>query len=489
MKKVLICFLSSISFILLFSCNKKSEVSGGLVIVAPPVTPINNSRIYYVATNGDDTRTINQAKNSTTPWKTIQKAVNNISGGDTVIIAGGAYNESVTITSRLSGTVNAVTLFSNKTGESVIIEGGIANPNSSVVRWLSQLNISGVQYLTIKGIKVQNVNWYGIRIEASSSNVTVDGCSTINSGASGIYVNSTTNINILNNIVRKACQVTSRDVSGNGTQECITLAASSNFKVNNNEVWDSSIPGDAGGEGIDIKGGSSNGEVANNYVHDIVPLGIYLDAGSILENNIRVFNNKVVNTSGVGVAGELGGHAKDFYFYNNIISDSKSTGFSWGNTGNGRFSNIYVVNNTFVNNGKTVGFSGDIANYNTNPLHTNLVIRNNIIYNKGTNYKFSFFTNLLAPFVISNNLYFDFKQGLSGGINNFTTANLTTADVLLDPQFNNLINGDFSLKSISPAINRGIPITIPSSTILMFTSDINGKSKGTSNWDMGAFEF
>ena len=46
-------------------------------------------------------------------------------------------------------------------------------------------------------------------------------------------------------------------------------------------------------------------------------------------SDVRVFSNKVVNTNGLAVAGELGGECKDIYFYNNIIKDSKKIGFTF----------------------------------------------------------------------------------------------------------------------------------------------------------------
>ena len=485
MKKYLHFAIIAVLAVFSFSCKKKIfDESGIPIIVAPPAgtTGIISPRVVYVSVTGDDSRAKALAINPATPWRTIQKAANSIASGDTVMIFGGVYSGKITIPNTCNGTATAQTVFRNVPGVPVIIDGANAG---EVYEGL--VNMNGGSFITLKGIKTQNVRWYGFNL-GNSNNITIDSCQTFNTGASGIYCVRGININITNNNVRRACQQAFREPNGNGTQECISVVTTSNFVISRNEVWDSTIPGLAGGEGIDAKSACLNGEIFNNYVHDIMPLGIYLDAGSGIEKNIRVFNNRVINTAGVGVAGELGGQCMELYFYNNIIRDSKSTGFSFGNTGNGRFTNIYVVNNTFVNNATTVNFSGEIANYNTNPLHTNLVVRNNIIYNKGANYKFSFFTNLLAPFVISNNLYFDFKQGLSGGVNNFTTANLTAADVQTDPLFTNLITGDLTLLTTSPAINKGVIINAPSTTTPLFTTDFNGKVR-TGVWDIGAFEF
>ena len=177
----------------------------------------------------------------------------------------------------------------------------------------------------MEGIKVQNGFWYGINV-GSSSNILVTDCQTFNTRASGIYANGCTLLTVTKCNVRKACQGNVRDASGNGTQEDVSIVASNNFKVTRSEIWDSTVGGSAGGEGIDVKGGSRDGEVSFNYVHDIVPLGIYIDAGSGEEYNIRVFGNKIYRTGGFGLADELGGHLHEVYLYNNVVKESKGSG-------------------------------------------------------------------------------------------------------------------------------------------------------------------
>ena len=458
-----------------------------LLILGAFFTTNTTAQTYYVdALKGNNN---NSGTNAAQAWATIQKAADNVEGGSTVIIAGGIYNEKVAITSRCSGTANKPTVFKNKDGETVIVDGQIGNSNANIVRWLGQFEVKGAQYITVKGIKVQNVNWYALRAEGSGTgNITFDSCSTFNSGASGIYINTCTNITLTRNKVLKACQVTAREAgTNNGTQECITLTRTSEFKVNNNEIGESTVGGSVGGEGIDIKGASFNGEVSNNYIHDILVLGIYIDAGSGEEYNIRVFSNRLYRTYGLGVAGELGGHAHEIYFYNNVVKESKSSGLVFQETGNGKFTNVYVVNNTFYNCAES-GFAGDVGSYTRNTGNTNNVIKNNIFYNKLSNSRFSIWHNYPAGHVIGNNLYFDFKPSNNSTLS-FNNANLTVADILLDPQFKDAAKDDFSLLPTSPAINKGVPITLPNSTTLLYTTDLRGTPKTTTNWDMGAYEY
>jgi hypothetical protein len=153
---------------------------------------------------------------------------------------------------------------------------------------------------------------------------------------------------------------------------------------------------------------------------------------------------------------------------------------------NGRFSNIYIVNNTFFNNGQ-VGFAGEIGNFSQNELNTNLQIVNNIFYNKTDNFRFSIFHNLAAPHVIHNNLYFDFKPGWAGGDNNFSQANLTALDVQADPLFIDIDSQNFALQATSPAISKGVPFKLPDGSSL-FTTDFNGEIRSGGTWDLGAFQ-
>src|SRR2546422_7972760 len=73
---------------------------------------------YYVATTGNDT---NPGTNTTAPWRTIQKAANTLTPGDTVLVRGGVYNELVTVNVSGSAAGGRV-VCQNLPGESPIID-------------------------------------------------------------------------------------------------------------------------------------------------------------------------------------------------------------------------------------------------------------------------------------------------------------------------------------------------------------------------------
>ncbi|MGE0681062.1 MAG: hypothetical protein AB7P69_09220, partial [Candidatus Binatia bacterium] len=65
-----------------------------VVLFVLPATAL--AATYYVdAVNGDDSYSVQQAKNAATPWKTIKAATLAAVAGDTILVRPGAYTESV----------------------------------------------------------------------------------------------------------------------------------------------------------------------------------------------------------------------------------------------------------------------------------------------------------------------------------------------------------------------------------------------------------
>ncbi|MDF3128025.1 hypothetical protein P0Y35_02330 [Kiritimatiellaeota bacterium B1221] len=82
--------------------QKAQETFGEVAIANGHIAYANpNARIYYVnAEKGDDTRTSAQAADRETPWRTIQKAANEVGGGNVVKVAPGIYREMVVFPNR-----------------------------------------------------------------------------------------------------------------------------------------------------------------------------------------------------------------------------------------------------------------------------------------------------------------------------------------------------------------------------------------------------
>jgi Malectin domain/K319L-like, PKD domain/Protein of unknown function (DUF1565) len=66
--------------------------------------------VFYVSTGGSDSN----SGSSSSPWRTIQKAANTVSGGTTVIVAPGKYDERVTVSN--SGSSGKLIVFQAQSG-------------------------------------------------------------------------------------------------------------------------------------------------------------------------------------------------------------------------------------------------------------------------------------------------------------------------------------------------------------------------------------
>jgi len=198
----------------------------------------------------------------------------------------------------------------------------------------------------------------------------------------------------------------------------------SRVTIENSDVWD------AASHGIHIYGRNgvnvSNNVVRNNRIHDNGSFGLLLSSGS---DNIA-YNNVIYHNGTKFISG-------GFRFYDGAV--------------NNRF-----LNNTVVgNNGPGIWIqNGDGA-----------VVENNISFGNSAQLEYY----LVGPDEI-------FDQGSRSTIlNNLTSAN---------PGFVNAAAGDFHLTSVSPAIDKGMPLGG------LVDTDMDGtpRPQGPA-YDLGAFEY
>ena len=419
------------------------------------------SNTYYVAPWGNDRNpgTIDQ------PWRTIQHAAETLLPGDTVYIKEGIYNERVI--PQNSGSPGNYITYTAYPGDTVIIDGA----DISLPAWGGLFDLSDKAYINISGLKIINAgpndNNAGILVD-NCSHITIKNCYTYNTTSSGIGVWDSNNITIDGNEVVLACD--------DGEQECITVANTNTFVVKNNRVHHSG-PGTLGGEGIDIKDGSSNGKVYKNVVHDINRLGIYVDAWDKHTYNIEVYKNIVYNCSGDGfcVVSEKGGLLENVSFYNNIAYNNEENGFSFGHYGENAPSrplrNIKVVNNVFYNNGKGT-WGGGISVESEDA--EDIVIRNNIV---SQNLIFQIQVEVSIPNLTIDHNLIDGYRGYE------YETNGTDYVAGGGPLFVNAPAADFHLQAHSPAIDNGSLVDAPN-------DDFDGTPRPQgAGYDIGAFEF
>ncbi len=348
-------------------------------------------QVYFVAPEGNDAG----HGSLDDPWRTIQRAADRLCAGQTVLIRGGVYRERVM--PRHSGSAEQPIRYAAFPGEQVIIDGaGIELPAHTPVtprtplpdhdwpgahighpRQLGGLfHLEGVAHIEVRGLQVINVGPHrdnaGILVK-DCNDIVIVGNVTRNTLSSGIGVWRSHRVMVVDNEVELACN--------DGGQECITLAGVDDFEVAYNHVHHSG-PGSQGGEGIDIKHGSSRGRVHHNHVEYINRPGIYVDAWNTLTRVIEIDQNLVHHNAGDGitVASEAGGLLEDVHIHDNIVFSNGYSGFVVGWYGDAEHQpirGVVVASNCFFDNGRR-GLGGGV--WVENPDSREIVIRHNQLW-------------------------------------------------------------------------------------------------------------
>lgn len=421
-----------------------------------PIQAIGAS--YYVSPSGNDSGSGSLSQ----PWRTIQHAADSALAGDTVWIRGGTYSERVVVAN--SGTPSAFITFSAYPGESATIDGN----GVSVPLYAGLLDVSTRSHIRISGLRVINSERAGILADTTDS-IIIEGVYTSNTVSSGIGIWNSTNATINSNEVVLACN--------NGDQECITVAGTNGFTITNNHVHDSG-PGSNGGEGIDVKDGSSNGSVVANHIHHINRLGLYVDAWDKHTFNITVTRNLIhdCNADGMTLASEAGGFLENVTISNNVAHSNRWVGLTVANYGDPvpsrPMSNLLIVNNTFADNGRG-GWGGGITV--DDPDASGVTIRNNIC---SQNTSFQIVRDAGVP---ASNVTID--HNLIDGFRGYDGETAGESAVQAAPLFANAAGANFRLQSSSPAIDQGSSSGAPA-------DDYDGTPRPQgAGIDMGAFEY
>jgi parallel beta-helix repeat protein len=415
---------------------------------------------WYVATNGSDG---NAGTTPAAPFQTIQKGADVARAGDTVKVSAGVYAPQTgyppyrgMIYFRNSGEPNNPITFEAVGSVTVKGDGGVWTFGGIFEITKDQAG-ARPHDIVIRGFRFENSAWFGIHV-AEADRILLENNYTYNTGGSGIEAQKSTNITVRNNTIERAA------ISPDPTmdsQECISLSDVNGFEISDNHVFNGGgAPGEAnGGEGIDAKGASSNGTIHHNRVHDLVRLGIYVDAWDQVQENVRVYNNVVYRTfHGIAVSSENGGTVRGVKIYNNIVSSTDENGIvvsSWSR--NGRRENIEIVNNTVFYNGfhrNGQDFWGGGINIETANA-ANILIRNNLV---SQNNKWQILVNRsVLNVTVDHNLIDGFRSFVTDAHDEVKGASFVEANPLLVDS----VGGDFHLLPNSPAIDSGNSLLAP----------------------------
>jgi len=432
-----------------------------LILASSPLTPAAE---IHVSLQGND-RNPGTAEQ---PLATINQAAAIAQAGDTVWIHAGRYQPDTEISPANSGTAEAPIHYRPVAGAEVIIDGQLRLPRESS-RKMGVISIENRNGIVLDGLKIINSRWAGVLVR-NSTHVTIQNCSTQLTYGSGIIAALSSDIKVLRNSVRQACSDPGNPRKD--TDECITLASVDRFEIAYNTVTDRGEDSSNGGEGIDTKNACRNGTVHHNVVHDLVRLGIYIDAYSKELSNIEVYANTVYRCrKGIVVACEEGGTARDLRIHDNLVYDCPRAGIQLaGYLKGGPIQDVAIYQNTVTRCGfgatsPEYPESGGLLIDARNPLNRNFIIRNNI------------FADNQTQIHSRDQAYLAIEHNLVHGVSPVRGTKAIEAD----PRFVDPVGNDFRLSPDSPAIDAALGE--PRSLV-----DHTGHARPAAA-DLGAFEW
>jgi hypothetical protein len=350
------------------------------VAAAAPTASADAGRAFFVSPTGDDAAAGTKAH----PWRTIQKAADEVPAGSTVEIRGGVYRERVVV--RVTGAPGARITFRNYAGEHVRLDGTGLGPFEGVAGLVA---IDSRAYITVQGLELAHLHDLadayvpaGVFVTGTAHHIALRGLEvhdirTATADAHGIAVYGTSgdaaihHVTIARNSVHDNHLGSSESVVVNGNVRDWSITRNHIFRNDN-----------IGIDAIGFEGKAPRhdqaraGVIADNLVTDIDSIGnpayeeedgncrcadgIYVDGG----RDLLIERNTVLRSN---IALELAsehsfGSTSNVLARDNLLADSTSIGVAMGgyDTERGRTANARVVNNTLVNNDTLGTGSGEI---------------------------------------------------------------------------------------------------------------------------------
>jgi parallel beta-helix repeat protein len=422
------------------------------VSAAPLLITVNN---YIVDKNNIGGNGCNDAWPGTLnqPLCTINKGIILLHAGDTLSVRGGVYPSFLLVTK--SGTAANHITIAGYNNEMPLVHGG------------EGIKLLGTSYIIIKGFEVTGAagNWTaGITVANSGSvnpvyniiegNKVHDNTS---AGMSGIKIGQGSYNKILHNEVYNNYFVGIR-VSGSSGEM-------TGNEIGFNKVYNHTLAG-GDSDGIDLCGATiTNTYIHNNIVHGNSDDGIdtWDSSNNIIVGNIVYDQNGAGDGNGFKMGGaDTGGNN---LVKGNVAFNNKANGFHSNESGGNRYYNNVAYNNggygfedglrmnssctmescpgIFINN---IGYNNIKGNISAGNFTA--VSHNNLWYSDSGSpkvaYDYNDYSSLSAFYSASGNR-----------LDNPNAGNLSSLQV--NPQFTNALGAVFTLKSSSPAIDKGDP--------------------------------
>jgi hypothetical protein len=448
-----------------------------LFILLVLLSPIANAATYYVSPAGVDTNT----GTITAPFKTINKGVAKVVAGDTLLVRGGTYYETVSV--RASGTSSAPIIVKAYSGELPIIDGQNVRPG----RWGALLESYG-NYTIFDGFEVKNSIGFGMILRAKYG--TIRNCNVHHNYDMNIFLQGDYSVGEYNRSWQSNQAVFSIGLEGWGAS--FSAARDTTNGITDGAVMRGNIIYYNWGEGIstfEANGtlmednisydnwavnfyisDATNVIAQRNIVYDTSYSDLYPKGGSGVPliypcNNATATNKCRGRATGLSLSNETTKlPLKNITVINNLVYGAAMAMWTQDNAGM-PVTNVLIANNTFVNSPGTLNFGA--APYSNVRFVNNIVHQDNLAIQP--------IGNLPVGISVSNNLY---NRGSAIG----------TGAVIGDPQFartgstgaGQLTGAWFKVASTSPAKDKG--------TLLAEVSSDFIKTPRVVPYDIGAYE-
>ncbi len=456
--------------------------------------------VYFVATTGNDSNT----GSFSTPWRSIQHAVNQAQAGDTIAVRGGVYNETVMISKSGSAESGFITL-TNYADEKAILDGSglITEPNG--MRGL--ITINDASFTRIKGFEIRNYKSdtefiaIGVLVQGSGQYIEIRNNIIHEIEANNLPANGAANALGIAVYGQQQSPIRHVIVDRNelynlktGTSESLTIGGNvDGWQVTKNQVHNNNFIGiDATGyynnnhNNLAEYNRARNGWIARNSVYNLSTtgnqaltviasaIGIYVDGGQ----NITIEQNSSdANDGGIWLLSERPAKLTDYVTVrNNLVRFNRSAGIlagGYGATQSGGAAHISIANNTLYQNNNTNAAGINAGEFQIGHNVSDINFINNILLAGAKGYVVtSFIPSVPDTVKLANNLYFTtsgaaftrwfwnntnyFNDGTSSNdFNAFITVSADTDSIVADPLFTNANTGNLRPAAGSPVMNSG----------------------------------
>ncbi|MBI5531738.1 MAG: right-handed parallel beta-helix repeat-containing protein [Deltaproteobacteria bacterium] len=447
----------------------RTSIASGVSLCVLMLACLAQAAEYHVAVGGNDAA----SGQSADPWATLQHGVDALGPGDSLVVHAGTYP------------IDTKVLIDSKTGTQALpivirAEGQVIlqDTRAELPEWAGLFDVRKSSWVTISGFRMQQPRFFGIFFQ-DCDHVTAEGNTSTESRASGVASWGSKNVTIRNNDISSACNdgssVPSKYGDTMGCQECISLDTTVGFLVEGNVVHDVQQQGKAhwgGGEGIDIKNGSSNGIVTGNEVRNLVQLGIYVDAWENDITNVEIYRNHVHhNANGIIISSEQTGDVDGVSIHDNIVHDIGFNGVSVSHydVAANVIANVHVFNNTVAH----IGFPENKP-YFLPDSEKNATWGDGIAVGKPD----------VVAVVIRDNLIWDIGGGEPVALAAGLAGQTVEGNVTSDPLFLDYANRDLRVGAGGPGIDKGTGTRSP--TELDYWGNLRVAGSAV---DVGAFEY